>query len=102
MVKKATELFDQLNQLSGIKINSFKEGSKCFDLQVDQHVNIAKLRETLGKQYKIFIPNFRGNSNPVKIMVNETLLKRDNQQIVEAFKKNWPALPRSLARKSMV
>lgn len=87
MVKKATELFDQLNQLPGIKISSFKGGSNIFDLQVAQHVNLAKLRETLNKQYNIFMPGRRGD-DPIKLTVNETLLARDNQQIVDAFKKS--------------
>lgn len=87
MVKKATELFDQLNQLPGIKISSFKGGSNIFDLQVAQHVNLAKLRETLNKRYNIFMPGRRGD-DPIKLTVNETLLTRDNQQIVDAFKKS--------------
>lgn len=87
MVKKATELFDQLNQLPGIKISSFKGGSNIFDLQVAQHVNLAKLRETLNKQYNIFMPGRRGD-DLIKLTVNETLLARDNQQIVDAFKKS--------------
>lgn len=85
MAKKATELFGQLNQLPGIKISSLKGGSNIFDLQIAKDVDLVKLKETLNKQHSIFIGGMRGD-DPIKIQVNETLLARDNQQIVEAFK----------------
>lgn len=85
VIKKSTELFEQLNKLPGIKISALPAGSNIFDLQVAGNVDLAKLRESLNKQYRIFMGGRRGNG-PIKITVNESLLTRDNASVVEAFK----------------
>jgi threonine aldolase len=85
VVKKSAELFPQLNKLAGISITALKGGTNIFDLQVTKDIDLGKFRESLNKQYKIYIGGRRGN-DPVKIMVNETLLGRTDQELVEAFK----------------
>ncbi len=85
VVKRSTSLFQQLNKLPGISITSLKGGTNIFHLQVTKDIDLAKLRESLGKQYKIYIDGRRGN-DPVKITVNDSLLGRTDQELVEAFK----------------
>lgn len=85
VAKKSTELFTQLNQLPGLTINTLKGGTNIFELQVAKEINLGKFRESLNKQFNIFMGGRRDN-DPVKITVNETLLTRSNQLIVEAFK----------------
>lgn len=85
VVKKSTELFTQLNKLPGLQINTLKGGTNIFDLQVTKEIDLAKFRDSLRKEYNIYMGGRRDN-DPVKIMVNETLLSRDTQLIVDAFK----------------
>lgn len=84
MASQALTLFEQLNRLPGIRINALPGGSNIFHLQLDAGIDLAKLRENLNKQHRIFLGNRRGN-DPIGLTVNETLLLRDNARIVEAF-----------------
>ncbi|MBO9565665.1 MAG: aminotransferase class I/II-fold pyridoxal phosphate-dependent enzyme [Niastella sp.] len=90
MALQAQELFGQLNGLPGIKISPLPNGSNIFYLETGNTVDLAKLRETLNKKYNIFMPGRRGN-DPIRITVNESLLKRDNKSIVAAFKDSLQA-----------
>lgn len=85
MAQQAQELFTQLNNLPGIKINPLPNGSNIFHLEPANTVDLAKLRETLNKKHNIFMPGRRGN-DPVRLTVNESLLKRDNKNLIAAFK----------------
>lgn len=85
VVKRSAELFTQLNKLPGLQINALKSGTNIFELQVTKEIDLAKLRDALRKEYNIYVGNRQGN-DPVKITVNETLLSRDTQLMVEAFK----------------
>ncbi|AXY72948.1 aminotransferase class I/II-fold pyridoxal phosphate-dependent enzyme [Paraflavitalea soli] len=85
VVKRSAELFTQLNKLPGLQINTLKSGTNIFELQVTKEIDLAKLRDALRKEYNIYVGNRQGN-DPVKITVNETLLSRDTQLMVEAFK----------------
>lgn len=85
MAQQAQELFTQLNKLPGIKISPLPNGSNIFHLEMGNGVDLARLRETLNKKHHMLLPGRRGNE-PVRITVNESLLKRDNKSIVAAFK----------------
>jgi threonine aldolase len=84
-VKLAKETFESLNQLPGIKINALDGGTNIYNLQMAVDVNSTTFSDLLAKKYSIRIPR----PNPqglAKISVNETLLYRDKNYYVAAFK----------------
>ena len=86
VVKRADELFATLNKLEGITINLLTGGTNIFSLQIGKDINGEKLRDLLAKDFSIRIPRPDKN-NFVHLMVNESLLYRDNAFIGQAFSK---------------
>lgn len=81
---KAKTLFVLLNQLKGIKIEALPDGTNLFNAKVTG-VDAQKLNARLRAEHNIVF----GQPKPdgfVKIKVNPTLLRRDNQLIYESFK----------------
>lgn len=81
---KAKTLFVLLNQLKGIKIEALPDGTNLFNVKVTG-VDAQKLNARLRAEHNIVF----GQPKPdgfVKIKVNPTLLRRDNQLIYESFK----------------
>ena len=84
IVKKSQEVFDRLNQLTGIKINSPGGGTNIYILKLSPGIDSKKLVETLSKDHSIWInrPNDQGE---VRLTVNETLLFKETKFIADAF-----------------
>lgn len=85
--QRAEKLFAALNQLSGIKINALDAGTNIYNLQFDPTINGEKMQEKLFTTYGIRIPR-PDKSNQAKISVNETLLYREYDYVLDAFKKS--------------
>jgi threonine aldolase len=83
-VQQADELFAQLNKLPGIEITKLDGGTNISDMKLGSAIDIPQFRKALFTTHQILT---RGTATRViKIQVNETLLRRDNAAIVNAFK----------------
>ncbi|GAB2551116.1 threonine aldolase family protein [Spirosoma aerophilum] len=81
---QARQLFTQLNQLPGINITEITGGTNIVNLQVSASVNASKLREILWAKHGIDLPPAKADGS-MKLMINESLLNRTNDQLVAAF-----------------
>ncbi len=82
---KSVALFSDLDQLKGIKIIPVINGTNQFNVRLDQGVDPVKLNSRLRTGYNIVFGLPREDGF-VKIKVNPTLLRRENQLIINAFK----------------
>lgn len=82
---KSASLFDQFSQLNGIKINRITNGTNQFNISIANRIDPVKLNKRLRAEHNIVFGLPREDGF-VKIKVNPTLLRRDNQQIFDSFK----------------
>lgn len=84
-VKRSAELFALLNQVNELKVVPLDNGTNIFTLELGKTIDGKKFRDKLRDAYNIRIamPNAK---NQVYLMVNETILNRDNSALVQAFK----------------
>lgn len=87
VVSRSAELFALLNKIPGITITALNAGTNIYQLQLGKEVDAKKMNASLRNTYNIRIPLPPDNNSKSFITVNETLLYRDNNYIVEAFKK---------------
>ncbi|HMJ45914.1 MAG TPA: hypothetical protein VK498_01205, partial [Ferruginibacter sp.] len=80
--EKATALFNELK--NDVTILPIKDGSNIFSLQLPAVVNADKFRKYLFETYSVLLP--RANNGIINIMVNETLLRQDNNNLALAFR----------------
>lgn len=87
VVSRSAELFALLNKIPGITITALNAGTNIYQLQLGKEVDTKKMNASLRNTYNIRIPLPPDSNSRSFITVNETLLYRDNNYIVEAFKK---------------
>jgi threonine aldolase len=85
-VKKSAEIFSALNKISGITITALDAGTNIYQLQLAKEIDGKKMQTTLRNSFNIRMP-FPDSNNKVMLTVNETLLYRDVNFVVDAFKK---------------
>lgn len=83
-VTQVNDLFAKLNKLPGISITALKGGTNIFDLKLTAATDAKKFRQALYEKHKVLIRN-ANHEGIIKLQVNETLLKTDNQSLVAAF-----------------
>lgn len=81
---QVTDLFEKLNKVPGISITALKNGSNIFDFKLTGGTDAKKFRRALYDNHKVIIRN-AGPDGIIKLQVNETLLRTDNQFLVKAF-----------------
>jgi len=84
-ITQSTALFEMINKIPGLKVSPVKNGTNIFKLDMDAKIDSAKLSKTMREKHNIILGQRRQN-DPIRLMVNETLLLRDNNSIVEALK----------------
>jgi threonine aldolase len=84
-VAQSRELFEAMNKIPGIKISALDSGTNIYQMQLGKEVDLKKLRTALNNA-NIRIPG-PDKDNKIMFSVNETLLYKDNNYIVDAFKK---------------
>lgn len=82
---KSASLFDLFGQLKDIKIHQVSNGTNQFKVSIARGIDPVKLNKRLRGEHNIIFGQ-PGEEGFVKIKVNPTLLRRDNQQIVDSFK----------------
>jgi len=86
VVMKSEKLITALNQLNGISITGFNNGTNIYALTLSNDISLKKLAVFLYNEHNIWL----GRANDkgiVKFTVNESLLTRDNKDILDAWKK---------------
>lgn len=86
VMKQTEELFAALNKISGIKISPLTNGTNIYQLQLSKEVDGKKMQTLLRTQYNIRMP-LPVKNNQLLLSVNETLFNRQNDFIINAFKK---------------
>jgi threonine aldolase len=86
-IKRANEIFTELNKIPGIKISPLDGGTNIYIMVLSKETDGRKLRDSLDKKFNIKIPPFN-KENQSKLMVNETLLYQPADQVIQAFKKS--------------
>jgi threonine aldolase len=84
VVVTANKLIDELNKIDGISITSIENGTNIYYLKLAENINSKELAKRLFEEYNI---RLRSSENSmVKFAVNESLLTRDLQEIIDAWK----------------
>jgi threonine aldolase len=85
-VAKSQTLFSAINKLPGITITALDNGTNIYQLQLGENIDGKKMQLALRNDFNIRMP-FADANNKLMLTVNETLLYRDNDFIIAAFKK---------------
>ena len=80
-----TRLMAELNKLEGLSISPIENGSNIYDLKVAKEISLKKLVDYLHSDHNILLRPADENGL-VKFKVNETLLTRDIEELVHAWK----------------
>lgn len=86
VVKTSQKIISELNKLDGITITSLKNGTNIYNLTLSDEISLKKLAIYLYNEHNIWL----GRANEkgiVKFTVNESLLTRDYNDILDAWKK---------------
>ncbi|HAS40543.1 MAG TPA: threonine aldolase [Microscillaceae bacterium] len=81
----AAQVMSSLNKLEGVQINKLTNGTNIYHLKLDKTIDLKVLANTLFKGHNIWL----GRANKegiVKFTINESLLQRTPQKIVDAWK----------------
>lgn len=88
ILKKAiaywNELMPMLNKIGGFEISALEGGTNTYQIQLADEKDGGKFQDTLLKEYRIQMPR-PSPAGKSYITVNETLLARDKQEIVDGF-----------------
>lgn len=85
VIKRSNSLFAALNKVQGINIRALDAGTNIYELTLDKTVDGKKFQGALKDNFKIrmAVPD---ENNRVLITVNETLLYRDEDYMINAFR----------------
>lgn len=86
-VTRASILFAALNKISGVSITALNNGTNIYQMQLANNIDVKKMQSALRTNFNIRMP-MPDAGNKALITVNETLLYRDVEFVVEAFKKS--------------
>jgi len=86
-IKASGVIFSGLNNTQKIKINPLPGGTNVYSLELAKEIDGAQLRDKLNKEFNIRMgpPD---NNNRILIWVNETLLYKTPDYIINAFQKS--------------
>lgn len=84
-MQQARELFHQLNELTGLQISEFKNGSNIFPMQLAGTVNSAGFMDRL-RAKEIYVYPEEGSGIVSSLTVNTTILRQPADPILSAFR----------------
>jgi threonine aldolase len=85
VIQQATQLISKLNKINGVNISSINNGTNIYNLKLGNEISLKELANHLSKEYNIWVGRADKEKN-VKFIVNESLLRRDNKELIEAWK----------------
>jgi threonine aldolase len=85
ILEAADKLIPELNKIDGIRITPVEDGSNVYDLVLDKEISLKELSDYLYSEHHIRLrpPDNQGN---VKFKVNQTILTRDPDDIIQALR----------------
>lgn len=84
VVVTANKLINELNKIDGISISSIENGTNIYNLKLADNISSKELTKKLFEEHNI---RLRSSENDiVRFAVNESLLTRDLQEIINAWK----------------
>jgi len=84
VVVTANKLIEELNKIDGISISSIENGTNIYTLQLANNISSKELAKKLFEEYNI---RLRSSENDmVRFAVNESLLTRDLEEVINAWK----------------
>lgn len=86
VVQTAQKLIPELNKIEGIQITGLKNGTNIYDLKLSSEISLKTLAIYLYDQHNIWLGK-ADEKGIVKLTINESLLTRDYQTILDAWKK---------------
>jgi len=84
VVVTANKLIDELNKIDGISISSIENGTNIYNLKLANNISSKELAKKLFEEHNIRLRS--GENSVVRFAVNESLLTRDLQGIINAWK----------------
>ena len=84
-MRKAAKLFERLNELDGIRVERFDQGSNIFPVALAGGVDAARLSERLAER-AVFVDTDEAYTRRFTITVNTTILRQGNDELVDAFR----------------
>ena len=84
-IARVNALIAALAKLQGIKLAPLPGGTNAYKMSLDKSIDGKSMSEKLGKDFKIYLPT-PDEKNELFVTVNETLLNRELDYVVNAFK----------------
>ena len=84
-IATAERLFSTINKNPGINVSPLQDGTNIYLMKITGKLNGSKMVEQLASNYNIRMPRPDRNGE-IRVTVNETLLYREADWIIEAFK----------------
>jgi len=86
-VIKSNELFAQVNNLAELKIIPWPNGSNIYQMKFTNDISTKKFSDTMQAKYRITISGFLMDGIG-RLAVNESILLRDNEELLKAIKES--------------
>lgn len=86
VVKRSKTLISELNRINGLTISNLENGTNIHELRMDAAIDLKKLAGYLYEEHNIWVAR-ASEEGTVKFTVNESLLSRDTNTILDAWKK---------------
>ena len=84
-IQTSEKLIAELNKIEGVNISSINGGTNIFYMKLDEKINYDEFRKFLSEEYNILLRPM-GEDKIVKFVVNESVLTRNSQDIVDVWK----------------
>jgi len=81
---QAAELFEELNEITGVEINTFESGSNNHEIHLDESIDSFEFASALA-EHDVFMNNATTEWRNMLLQVNTTILRKPNSEILEAF-----------------
>ena len=84
-IQTSKKLIAELNKIEGVNISSINGGTNIFYLKLDEKLDYDAFRNFLREEYSILLRPI-SEDKIVKFVINESVLTRNSQEIVNAWK----------------
>lgn len=85
VISTGLQLISDLNKLEDVRLSPVKNGSNVYNMELSERVDQQELSSYLAREHKIFFRPAH-EKGIIKFKVNETLLSRDTEDIIDAWK----------------
>lgn len=83
---RARSVFARLNDIPGIEVRPFADGSNIFPMTVGPHIDVGRLASSLEREGVFVYPDDR-SPRRILLTVNTTVLRRSEDGLVDSFRR---------------